>query len=169
VSEGVGVAGAARLRPTFTVPIRVDRQVAVEAIRARLTDDERFAGRWRGKGRWAELYVPHEQRRFWSPHLSIRLDEEAGRCTLFGRFAPHPEIWTLFMFFYIGIAFLAVFGAILGYVQWVSSESAWGLWAVWIGLPLLALIHAAGAVGQRLGQDQMAALKEELDRVLEGL
>lgn len=158
-----------RLRPTYTMSLRADRAAAIEEIRARLTADVRFAGRWRGKGRWAELHVPHAERRFWSPHLSVRLDDAPEGCTLHGRFAPHPEVWTMFMFLYFAIAFLAVFGAILGYVQWASNEAAWGLWAVAVGVPLLGLIHLAGAVGQRLGQDQMVALKTEMDEVVKGL
>jgi hypothetical protein len=159
-----------RLRPTFRTPLTTDREAAIEEIRRRLTEDERFAGRWRGKGRWAEIYVDHRERRLWSPHLSLRLDrDDDGGCTLFGRFAPHPEVWTFFMFLYIGLAFAAVFGSVLGYVQWVSGEAAWGLWVAVVGLPAIGLIHVAGAVGQRLGQEQMRALKEEIDVVLEGL
>jgi len=161
------------LRPTFTVKLHRDRESAIEEIRARLAADERFSGRWRGKGRWAEIHLPHIERRLWSPHLSIRLDEpddgQGDGCTLFGRFAPHPEVWTFFMFLYFGIAFIVVFGGTFGYVQWASNEPAWALWSVWIGVPLMALIHLAGRVGQRLGHDQMVELKGELEDVIEGL
>ena len=158
------------LRPTFRLSLEADRDAAIEQIRGRLTDDERFAGRWRGKGRWAEIHVPHSERKLWSPHLSLRLDKEKGdRCSVFGRFAPSPEVWTFFMFLYVGLVFGVVFGAVLGYVQWASNESPWGFLVVAGGVPAIGLIHLASAVGQRLGQRQMAALKEELDGVLEGL
>ncbi|GMV06389.1 MAG: hypothetical protein AMXMBFR53_26650 [Gemmatimonadota bacterium] len=158
-------------RPTFTVPLARPRDEAIEAIRAALAGRPDLAGRWRGKGRWAELYVPDAERRLWSPYLSIRLDEEGegGGCTLFGRFAPHPEVWTFFMFLYFLVAFVALFGATLAYVQWASGQPAWGLWTVWIGGPILVLIHAASAVGARLGFEQMLRLKRELDEVLEGI
>jgi hypothetical protein len=160
----------ARLRPTFRLPIAQDRDTAIAEIRRRLVADERFAGRWRGKGRWAELYVPDEERRLWSPHVSLRLDPEGDSgCTLFGRFAPHPEVWTFFMFLYVGLVFGAVFGAVLGYVQWVSNEAAWGFWLVGVGLPGIGLIHLASAVGQRLGQGQMVRLMTEVDGLLDGL
>jgi len=158
-----------RLRPTFTIPLSGSREVAMAAIRERLASDDRFAGRWRGKGRWAEIHVPHVERRLWSPHLSLRLDEEPDGCSLFGRFAPHPEVWTLFMFLYFALAFAVVFGGVFGYVQWASDERPWALWTVGVGLPAIALIHVAGAVGQRLGYGQMVRLKAELDEVLRGL
>lgn len=159
-----------RLRPTFRLAIEMGRDDAIERIRSGLSEDERFAGRWRGKGRWADIHVPHDQRRLWSPHLSLRLDDEGrGRCTLFGRFAPHPEVWTFFMFLYVAAWFGAVFGAVLGYVQWVSNEAAWGLWAALASSVVVGLIHGAGALGQRLGRAQMISLKGELDELLAGL
>lgn len=154
------------LRPTFTLPLAWGREEAIEAIRARLTETPALAGRWRGRGRWAELYLPEAERRIWSPYLTIRLDEAPQGCTLLARFAPHPEVWTFFMFLYFLVAFIVLFGATLAYVQWVSGEPAWGLWTLWVGVPLLGLIHGASAVGARLGQEQMARLKDELDGVL---
>ena len=155
------------MRPTFQFPLGLPRDEAVEAIRGALADDPALVGRWQGKGRWAEIHVPGVERRLWSPHLSIRLDDEDGRSTLFGRYAPHAEVWTFFMFLYFAVAFLAVFGAILGYVQWASDETAWGLWTVWLGVPFLVLLHVASWVGQGLGQEQMGDLRADLDRVLE--
>lgn len=154
------------LRPTFTIPLAGPREGAVASIRERLAAAPELAGRWRGKGRWAEVYLPETERRIWSPYLSVRLDEEGAGCTLFGRFSPHPEVWTFFMFLYVLVAFIVLFGATLGYVQWASGERAWGLWAVWIGVPVLGLIHGASAMGVKLAQAQMRRLRGELEGVL---
>lgn len=169
----------ARLRPTFTVPLTLERGEAIERIREGLAASVP-ASRWLGKGRWAELHVPGDEERMWSPHLSVRLDDldahhraagqpEGTRSVLFARFAPRPEVWTGFVFLYAVISFLALLGGIFGYVQWASGESAWGLWAVWIGLPLLALLHIGSRVGQRWSHDQMVELKSILDPVIEPL
>ncbi|HKJ00987.1 MAG TPA: hypothetical protein VJ997_00995 [Longimicrobiales bacterium] len=156
------------LRPTFTVSLALPRDEAVAAIRARFTRTPEMAGRWRGKGAWAELYLPESERRIWSPYLSVRVDPRADGSSLFGRFAPHPEVWTFFMFLYFLVAFVVLFGATLGYVQWASHEAAWGLWAIWIGVPALLAVHGASAVGARLGQAQMRRLRRELDDLLAG-
>ena len=157
------------LRPTFTVPVDRPREEAIEALRARIAEEPELEGRWRGKGRWVEIYLPEEERKIWSPYLSIRMDEKRQGCAVFGRFAPHPEVWTFFMFLYVLVAFIFLFGATFGYVQWASNEPAWGLWAVWIGGPILILIHVASFVGSRLGQEQMARLKREWDEIMEVL
>ena len=160
------MTAAPLLRPTFSVPLASPRDEAVAEIRARLAAAPELAGRWRGKGRWAELYLPESERRLWSPYLSIRVDDREGGSSIFARFAPHPEVWTFFMFLYFLVAFIALFGATLGYVQWASEEPTWGLWALWIGVPVLLGIHGASAVGARLGQSQMRRLRRELDDLL---
>ena len=159
---------ARHLRPSFTLHTSLPREEAIETLRASLAEST-SADCWKGKGRWCEIHLPDEEQRFWSPHLSLRLDHEEGGSSIFGRFAPKPEVWTFFMFLYFALAFGVVLGGILGYVQWASNESAWGLWFAAVGLPAIAAIHVAGAVGQRLGQDQMVALKGELDEVIREL
>lgn len=155
------------VRPTFRVPLDSPRSVAVERIRGGLGAREELRGRWRGKGRWAEIHVPEDERRIWSPRLSLRVDEVGDASELFGRFEPQPEVWTFIMFVYFASAFLAILGGTLGYVQWVSNEPAWGLWAVWTGVPLMALLHIASAVGQRLGREQMHDLHELILEILD--
>ena len=162
------MTAAPLLRPTFSIALALPRDEAIEAIRARFTGTPELAGRWRGKGMWAELYLPETERRLWSPYLSIRVDKRDQGSSLFGRFAPHPEVWTFFMFLYFLVGFIVLFGGTLGYVQWTSDETAWGLWAVWIGVPILGLVHVASTVGARLGQEQMHRLRRELDALLDG-
>jgi hypothetical protein len=168
-----------RLRPTFTVPLRVDRAEAIERIKEGLSSAVP-AERWIGKGRWAELHVPGGERRIWSPYLSVRLDEldahhraagqpEGTQSVLFARFAPRPEVWTGFIFLYAAIAFLTLLGGIFAYVQWASNEPAWGVWALVLGVPLLAALHLGSWLGQRWSQAQMVELKQILDPVVEPL
>jgi len=173
------MSDAPRLRPTFTIPLAVERDEAIARIREGL-DAAVPSNRWVGKGRWAELHVPGEERRIWSPQLSVRIDDfdahhrsgghPAGTtCVVFGRYAPRPEVWTGFVFLYAAIAFIVVLGAIFGYVQWASNESPWGLWAVAVGVPILVGLHIGSWFGQRWSQDQMAELRDILEPVVEPL
>lgn len=157
-----------RLRPTFKLHLELPREDAIELLRARLASS-RSRDCWSGKGRWCEIHLPREEQRVWSPHLSLRLDHEEAGSSIFGRFAPKAEVWTFFMFLYVLVAFLVLFGATFGYVQWASGEPAWGLWAVWVGIPVLGLLHLASYLGQRLGRTQMEELKSRLDEVVGGL
>jgi len=170
------VSTPAPLRPTFTIPLALEREEAIERIRAGLAESVP-ANRWLGKGRWAEIHVPGEERRIWSPYLSVRLDEfdahhraagqpEGTRSVLFARFAPRPEVWTGFVFLYSVVAFLALLGGILAYVQWASDESPWGLWALGVGVPFLGSLHLVSWLGQRRSHAQMLELRSVLDPVV---
>jgi hypothetical protein len=158
---------AARFRPHFRLLVDLPREEAIALLRSRLAES-RSRDCWKGKGRWCEIHLPEQEQRLWTPHLSLRLDHEPQGSSIFGRFAPRPEVWTFFMFLYVLVAFLILFGGTFGYVQWASGEIAWGLWAVWLGLPFLALLHIASYVGQRLGQAQMEELQARLDEVTQG-
>lgn len=105
----------------------------------------------------------------WTPYLSIRADHEPHGSSLLARFQPRPEVWTFFVFLYSAIAFFVVFGGVFGYVQWASGEPAWGLWAVWVGLPALVGMHVASYVGQRLARAQTQELQRRFDTVVAAL
>lgn len=159
---------AARFRPSFRIRLSLPRDEAIKLLRSRVGQVVP-ANNWLGKGRWCEIHLPAGERRLWTPHLSLRLDHESDGSSLFVRYAPRPEVWTLFVFGYAAVAFLVLLGAVFGYVQWASDEAAWGLWAVWIGVPLLAALHLVSWVGQRLSAGQIDRLAGQLERVLEGL
>jgi hypothetical protein len=157
-----------RIRPTFSIPLGVDADSAMEEMRRRLEASE-----WRectkSKGRCADFFIEESERHLWSPHLTVQVDALPEGTRLRGRFAPEPELWTLFMFLYFAVAFLATMGLMLGFVQWQSGMDAWGFWGVWIGVPGLVALWTVSQVGQRLSEDQMEELRGRVDELVEGL
>lgn len=154
------------LRPKFTVESRLDPDTVMRCIRTALDARD---GRCRGTAarRCAELFVEESERRFWSPHLSIQVQETPSGSLLSGRFSPRPEVWTMVMFVYFLMGFAVVLGSSFGYVQWLMGTRPWGLAAVPGGVLVIALLHIVGMVGQRLSADQMDWLRERLDELLE--
>jgi hypothetical protein len=123
----------------------------------------------RSKGRCAYFFVDEEERKIWSPHLSIQVEPEGDGSILRGRFGPHPELWTLYMFLYTAVGFLAVMGLILGFVQWQSDMTPWGYWGVAGGVPGILLLYGISATGQKLSAHQMEELKDRVDGLVNGL
>ena len=72
----------------------------------------------------------------------------------------------MFIFVYFVMTFAIFFGAAFGYVQWTLDYSAWGFLAVPIGILVIALLHVASLVGQRLSSDQTVQLRDQLDLLL---
>ena len=156
---------ATRLRPKFSIELPVGADEAIVGLREGL-DSPELRGVSMVAGRHAELLVDRTERRLWSPRLTVRLEDSPAGSTLHCRFAPRPDVWTGFMFVYFVLVFLVVFGATLGYVQQVSNETAWGFWAIPVGLALIACIHLASYVGQRLAAAQMRELRSRLESVV---
>lgn len=157
---------ATRLRPSFTRELPVPADEAILRLREALRAPD-LRGSSMAAGRCAELLVDRSERRVWSPHLNIRIDDSPAGSIMRCRFSPRPDIWTGIMFIYFLVVFLILFGATLGYVQQLSNEPAWGFWAIPAGLLVLVCIHVAGYVGQRLAADQMRELQRRLDSLMD--
>jgi hypothetical protein len=155
----------ARLRPRFDVELPVPASEAVLGLREGL-DTPELRGTTMAAGLHADLMVDRSERRIWSPRLNVQIEDTPGGSTLRCRFSPRPDVWTGFMFVYFVMVFLVVFGATFGYVQQVSDEPAWGYWGVPLGLLVIAGIHLAGYVGQRLAANQMRELRGRLELVV---
>ena len=156
---------ASRMRPKFSIQLPIPADEAILRIREGL-DTPELRDSTMIAGRHAEFLVDEPQRRVWSPRLTVRIDDAPGGSTLRGRFSPRPDVWTGFMFVYFLVVFVIIFGATLGYVQQASDQTPWGYWAVPAGLLVIAGIHVASYLGQRLGADQMGELRGRLESVL---
>lgn len=157
-----------RIRPTFSIPLTPDADAAMSTLRERLANSG-YEECSKSRGRCAEFFVREEDRRLWSPCLSVQVEPAPDGSLLRGRFGPHPELWTLFMFFYTAVGFLAVIGLLLGFVQWQSGMSAWGFWAALAGVFGLGTLFGISAIGQRMSAHQMSELRGRVDALLRGL
>jgi hypothetical protein len=166
--EGTAPMHRPRIRPTFSIPLSKDADGSMALLRDRL-EGSNWSECSRSKGRCADFFVKEEDRRLWSPFLSVQVEPKEKGSLLRGRFGPHPEMWTLFMFLYTAVGFLTLMGLLLGFVQWQSGMEAWGFWGGYIGIPGLALLYGISATGQRLSAHQMEELRDRIDTLVHGL
>lgn len=110
--------------------------------------------------------VPKAQQHYWSPQLTLQLEDENGGTLIRGLFGPKPGVWTMFVFFYSAIGFLTLMALILGLSQMMLKMDAYGLWAVPIGGVILSGLFAISKIGQRMGREQMEQLHQLLDESL---
>ena len=157
-----------RIRPTFSIPLTPPPKDAMNIMRQRLEGSD-WVECTKSKGSCADFFIEESRQRVWSPHLTVQVDDLPEGTQLRGRFAPKPEVWTLFVFLYFAVSFLAIMGLMLGFVQWQSQMEPWGFWGVILGVPGLALLYTISALGQRLSSDQMEELRHRVDTLVEGL
>ena len=155
---------APRVRPRLELEIGCDPDSLMERLRERLPNCPNCTGV--SVGRHAELFVPDADRRLWSPWLSITADEADGGAVLRGRFAPHPSVWTFYLFLAFAFAFALLVGTTWGYAQWATNTTPWALIAVPLVMILGIALYLASQIGQRLGSEQMIQLRAALEELI---
>jgi len=153
-----------RVRPRFELEIDIEADVLMERVRERLPLCPHCTGV--SVGRHAELFVPDSERRVWSPWLSITADDREDGALLRCRFAPHPHVWTLYLFLAFGLGFALLVGTTWGYAQWATDRTPWALLSVPVIIVLGGLLYSASQVGQKLGGEQMDHLRSALDELI---
>jgi hypothetical protein len=159
----------AQMRPTFSLDTGLSQEDIMNCLRKVV---EHCPGDYLGQFTRDHALISIEQskRHFWSPwmHLEIRSDQEAGnQRQVFGRFSPHPSIWTGFMFSYLSIGVLVFFGLMLGCVAAAVGANPWGYYCI-PGLLLVAgLLWLASKMGQKLAFDEMRTMKAQIEACLE--
>ncbi len=155
-----------RLRPTFDIELSDARDAAMDKISA-----EHLR---RGKpkdflvfGEYGELHRHESEHRLWSPHLSFYFHSHADHCRLHGRFAPRVNVWTVVWIAYLAMIFTAFFSAMLAISQSTIGQYPWGWWLAGGSLVSLITIYIIAHIGQQWSADQMHALRDKLDEILQ--
>ncbi|MCE2793544.1 MAG: hypothetical protein LW697_14005 [Blastopirellula sp.] len=161
-----------RLRPTFEIPLPLDRGEVIERFR-RAEQQVAKPELFRMFGEYGELHLPRPEHRLWSPHLSFYVSEPgpgvgAGHCSIHGRFAPRVDVWTVVWIAYLALLFTSFFGAALGVSQWQLGDSMWGLWVAAGALVLLGTLYLVAHLGQQWSSDQMHQLRAHLEEIMRG-
>lgn len=155
------------IRPTFQIRLDVPRAQAVASFEQAMLS-QTPASLYLSHGDYAEFHLEEDLHRLWSPHLSVYFldSENEHSCTLFGRFAPRPNIWTLVWIFYLAFFCCIFFASIFGGSQWMIGHFPWGFAIAAATLILYLSLFIASQIGQSLCHDQMILLRNRLDQVL---
>ncbi|TWU47467.1 hypothetical protein Poly51_52670 [Rubripirellula tenax] len=154
-----------RLQPSFTIDTSMPAKSVIERMRLAFKSPE-LQGMAVAASMCVDYKIEQQHRRFWSPHLSVQVSDTEAGSRLHCRFAPRPEIWTMFMAIYFVVLILMFAASIYGYVQWWMGDTPWTLVAIPIGAATIAGLHVASLVGQNLSTDQMILLRDRLERTL---
>lgn len=151
------------VRPRFEIEFDSSPDEVMTEIRNRLPDCPHCTGM--SVGRHAELFVPDNERRVYSPWLSVTARDQNGGTTLTGRFAPHPSIWTLYLFCSFALGFALLVGTTWGYAQWATEKTPWALLTVPAVIGSGIALYLASQLGQRLGAEQMEDLRHAIQEL----
>ena len=110
--------------------------------------------------------IPEDMQHFWSPELSIEIEESEEKSVLHCILGPRSAIWTLFATFYGLSLFAGLIGIVFGFSQWSIGNYPYGFWLVPASVILIALAYLIAITGQKLSYNEMLFLRRKLERAI---
>ena len=155
------------IRPRFEAELPVKQADVIQKLKKGLTQPDAPCIGLATTG-FATIKLPEKDRHYWSPQLSVMLEdlEEKEGTLLRGLYSPAPAVWTMFVFFYAIIGFALLVIAIIGFSRLSLDMSAPILWWLPDQCILLLSIYLVSFFGQKLGHDQMETLHTFLEQSL---
>ena len=152
-----------RVRPRFEVESEMTVEEIADKIKAALKEDNA-----RCKGNiypgYARVFLPAEEQHYWSPMLTLTLEESENGSVLRGLFGPRPTVWAMFVFFYAVIGFALMVILIIGLSHWTLGMSTAILWWVPVLLAAFLSLYLVAYSGQKLGKEQMHILHQFIEK-----
>ena len=115
----------------------------------------------------AFVRFPEHMQKYWTPELDVWAREEENETIVYGVMGPKPKIWTMFMFFYVGILTSAFFGGSYGVIQMILGMDAPFLWSIPLGILGVIIVYSAAQYGQYKGKKEMEILQNFLKEAVE--
>lgn len=153
-------------RPRPAVRFSTDASVpeVMEAFRL-VTDAPGHRLEVRQAGTTVELFTSEDDRRFWSPWLSLQAVELDEVTLVQGRFGPHPHIWTGFVFAYAVIGLFAFMACMYGWAQVVLERPPLAFAAAAASLALGGFVYGAEFIGKGMAAEQLYDVRDFVDDV----
>lgn len=112
------------------------------------------------------LTVDEASQRVWSPWLRVEVTPKGDGAHLAARFSPHPSVWTLFAFTYLGLTVILLLSLCFAAALVMTGASPWALFVSGGTAVVMLAMWWASQIGQRWSRDQMLALRDELEQAV---
>lgn len=155
-----------RIRPRIRVQTTMSSEDIQRRIRTLLNSDNAACEGQTTKG-FATIYPPQKEQHFWSPQLTITVEENEDGNLVRGLYGPKPSVWTMFVFFYSAIGFATMIILMVGLSLWSLGNPATILWLVPVLLLLFLSLYLVAYFGQKLGHKQMGNIHRFIEECLE--
>lgn len=112
------------------------------------------------------IKVNQKDRHFWSPQLTLNIEENGFGSKINGLYGPNGNVWTLFAGSYFACGILITFISIIGFSNRNLGMEAPILWALPFLFGVVILLYIGSQMGQKLGAEQMFDLHHTAQEVL---
>lgn len=116
---------------------------------------------------YATLFFGKDQRHYWSPQLTLMIEEEEEGSEVRGLYGPRPAIWTMFVFFYAVLGVLILFISVIGGSQFMLGKSTWVLWIVPVLVLVFLSLWLVAKKGKEKGRPEIIVMHHFLMQILD--
>ena len=152
------------IRPRFQKKVAITVGKLKQEIQTELEKTNECVGSF--SNNMAIIKLPFQEQYYWSPQLSLTLDEKDGYTEIRGLYGPNPSIWVMFAFGYGALSVLALFHLIIGFSMWQMGKGSFVLSLLVVEVSLAVLLYMAAQMGQKKGASQLYRLHFFFEKVI---
>lgn len=165
------------MRPTFEVSVRHGVEDTLRRLRTVYEEEPRDGQTVRIVGQIAgqhmTMTVHKDDRHFWSPWLTLHvfLSEEQGATEqdvmVWGRFSPHPRVWSAYLLGYVALAIIGMISLGWGLSQWSLEQPPTVLFACGATVLIALAMLWSSRLGQSFARQHMRLIYRAVCAALE--
>lgn len=152
------------IRPRFQKKVAITVEELKEEIKTELGKTKECIGSF--SNHMAIIKLPFNEQHYWSPQLSLILDEKEGYTEIRGLYGPNPSIWVMFAFGYGALAVVGLFHLIIGFSMWQMGKGYSVLSFLIVEVSFAILLYIAAQMGQKKGASQLYRLHFFFEKVI---
>lgn len=156
-----------RIRPRFKERLTLSKESFKQKINESLEDTSECVGLISES--YCVLKIPTDERHYWSPQLTITIDEELDdqeHITVRGLYGPKPSVWAVFFMGYAALGVLAMFVGVFGLSQVMLEKPAPILWLIPAFAVIALILYLVAQGGQKIGAEQMFRIHHFYESVM---
>ncbi|HLP26643.1 MAG TPA: hypothetical protein VK477_13260 [Acidobacteriota bacterium] len=113
------------------------------------------------------IHIAEPQRRYYSPRLMLSLYEwPEGGTLIEGTYGPEMEVWSIFLYGYIGTGMLGTLSAIYGGAQLFIDQEPSAFYVTGTMAVIACVLYLAAQLGQKFAAHQTYQLHDACQRAL---
>ncbi len=154
-----------RIRPRFSQIIPDSQEKIEEKVKLKLkTTQNDCVGRVIPG--FIVLKIPSSERHYWSPQLSLSLEEHEEGTLIRGLYGPNPTVWAMFTFGYSALGLMALFVAIIGFSNKSLGIEAPILWVLPVLAGMAIILYFVAQTGQKIGVEQTFTIHHFYEEII---
>lgn len=156
-----------RVRPRFSETVPTPRDETKRRLLEALRQEPAGTFELRPFDEFLGIHIAEQHRRYYSPRLMLSLyDWPEGGTLIEATYGPEIEVWSIFLYGYLGTGMLGTLSAIYGGAQKFIGQEPWAFYVTGTMGVIACTLYLAAQLGQKFGAHQTFKLHDAYERAV---